>query len=231
MTSYSKEDFLIMLKNASKNMQTFYQQGLVNYVGTLKGTKEKYSEFTAKYLIEKLHLFNEIKAINRESSYKIKSHKGEIINYASGRDEEIMAKFLYKQKYIGDLGEVLDYQVPLKNVQKDEKIGKIDLLSYDKTNEILYLLELKKPDSKETMIRCVLEIYTYKNILNHEKLIKDYNLPKSTKIVAAPFVYSRGYQKKDHNDKHPYLLDLMDKLNIKPYYYDVKITEQYIVAF
>lgn len=231
MASYTKSEFVTILQNALKNMQTFYQQGFVNYVGMLKGTKEKYSEFTAKYLLENLHLFNEIKTINRLSSYKITAHKGEITNYASGRDEEIMAKFLYKQKNIGDLGEVIDYQVPLKNVQKDKKIGKIDLLSYDRTNEILYLLELKKPDSKETMLRSVLEIFTYKKIVNQSKLLKDYDLPDSTKIVAGPLVYSKGYQKDEHNNGHPYLLKLMDKLSIKPYYYDVKVTEQYIVTF
>lgn len=52
------------------------------------------------------------------------------------------------------IGIVLDYQVPLKN-RREDKAGKVDLISLNEDN--LYLLELKRQDSNETMLRCVLE--------------------------------------------------------------------------
>ena len=46
---------------------------------------------------------------------------------------------MFRQKEISYVGEILDYQTPLKNKRSDEA-GKIDLLSYD--GRILRILEL-----------------------------------------------------------------------------------------
>lgn len=72
---------------------------------------------------------------------------------------------IFNQGSLNILGKVLDYQTPLKDKQ-DDKAVKIDIVSYNKDIKTVYLLELKIEDSKETMLRCVLEIYTYLKTLD-----------------------------------------------------------------
>ena len=98
--------------------------------------------------------------ISRESSYKVKTHDGKIKDENSNREEEKIAMKLFdasqdKGRIFDKIGKIIDYQTPLKNVQKDD-VGKIDLLAYNEKEKTLKILELKKPDSKETMLRCVL---------------------------------------------------------------------------
>ena len=99
--------------------------------------------------------------IRRTLSYRTYTHDG-VYSLTSNREEEITAMKMFNFCKSGGcyekIGEILDYQTPLKDRQRD-KAGKIDLLAYD--GKILRMLELKKPHTGETMLRCVLEGYTY----------------------------------------------------------------------
>ena len=93
----------------------------------------------------------------------------------------------------------------------------------------LRILELKEPDSKETMLRCVLEGYTYLKTVDQAKLLADFGLPASTVVKACPFVFCGGFQWKEMQQERLYLKRLMDALDSKVYY----ISEQnntYIVT-
>ena len=90
-----------------------------------------------------LNLFDNIKKITRQSSYKVDTHDGKHNNQNSNRLEEIMAIEIFRQGSLNILGKILDYQTPLKNEQKN-KAGKIDIVSYNKDIKTVYLLELKK---------------------------------------------------------------------------------------
>ena len=122
-----------------------------------------------------------------------------------------------KKFYI--IGKILDYQTPLKNKQGDEA-GKIDLLAYNKDSDtgILRILELKKADSDETMLRCVLEAYTYLRIVDKAKLLKDFDLPEDTIVKACPFVFFDGAQYKEIQEGRKYLKELMKNLDVEPIY-------------
>ena len=79
-------------------------------------------------------------------------------------------------------------------------------------------MELKEPDSKETMLRCVLEGYTYLKKVNQTKLLADFGLPVDTKVTACPFVFREGFQWKEMQQNRPWLKCLIEHLNIKVYY-------------
>ena len=160
--------------------------------------------------------------ISRESSYKVDSHNGIIKDENSNREEEkiTMELFDYSQNKgvtFDIIGEIIDYQTPLKNVQKDD-VGKIDLLAYNEKEKTLKILELKKPDSKETMLRCVLEAYTYLKIVDKDKLLKDFGLPKDTILKTCPFVFVDGEQYKEMQQDRKNLKELMKKLDVEPVY-------------
>ena len=213
--SYTRAEILLRLEAMSQNMSLFYKKGCINYRGKTKDTKEYYTEVICEWLLERLDLFENIKPITRRSSYKVEGHDGNPDNPDSNREEELIAMAIKRQGNLAVLGEVIDYQTPLKSVQKD-KAGKIDLLAYD--GKTLRILELKEPDSKETMLRCVLEGYTYLKTVDQAKLIADFGLPPNTAVEACPFVFKNGSQWQEMRQERPHLNRLIEKLNTKPYY-------------
>ena len=167
-------------------------------------------------------LFNKIKLINRKGSYRIESHDGKIINQNSNRAEEKIAMKLFdysqnKGEIFDKIGKIIDYQTPLKNKQTDDA-GKIDLLAYNEDTDTLRILELKKSDSKETMLKCLLEVYTYLKIVNKDKLLKDFGLLKDTIVKASPLVFFEGMQYKEMQEERKNLKKLMEKMEIEPVY-------------
>lgn len=217
---YIKDEIINKLENL-KDISTLYKEDFINYRGDTADTKEKYTEVIAEWLIKNFNLFDNIKKIIRQSSYKVDTHDGKHNNQNSNRLEEIMAIEIFNQKSLNILGEVIDYQTPLKDKLGDEA-GKIDIVSYDKDNKIVYLLELKREDSKETMLRCVLEIFTYSKTLDKDKFLEDFNLPKDTKIKASPLVFFNGSQYKEMADSdNEYLKDLIKKLEIELFYISI----------
>lgn len=226
---YKKDEIINKLENL-KDISTLYKEDFINYRGDTTDTKEKYTEVIAEWLIKNFNLFDNIKKITRQSSYKVDTHDGKHNNQNSNRLEEIMAIEIFNQKSLNILGEVIDYQTPLKDKLGDEA-GKIDIVSYDKDNKIVYLLELKREDSKETMLRCVLEIFTYSKTLDKDKFLEDFNLPKDTKIKASPLVFFNGSQYKEMADSdNKYLKDLIKKLEIELFYISKNNNSEYNIT-
>lgn len=216
---YSKNEILEEIQD----MGNFYKRKVVNYRGTTSDKeRDYYTEIIAKWLLDNIELFNDIKMISRENSYKVDSHDGKNKDNDSNREEEKIAMKLFDSsqnqgKVFDIIGKIIDYQTPLKNVQTD-KAGKIDLLAYNEEEKILRILELKRPDSKETMLRCVLEAYTYLKIVDKAKLLKDFGLPKNTKIKACAFVFYGGEQHQEMQKNKENLGELIKKLDIEIIY-------------
>ncbi len=222
---YTREDIINKIKGAKNDIQLFYKSDFINYRGKTSDTNEYYTEIVCEWLLENLELLNEIPTITREKSYFTKNHDGMIKNVNSNRDEEIIAMKMFNQSHINGLGKILDYQTPLKNKSSD-KVGKIDLLSYD--GDTLRILELKKPDSDETMLRCVIEGYTYLKTVDTKKLLMDFNLPEDTKIKANPFVFTGSIAYNEMFEDRPKLKELINALDCEPIFIKYE-NEKYIV--
>ena len=222
---YTKQDIIDKVEASKENMQLFYKSEFINYRGKTSDTDEYYTEIVCGWLLENLELLNEIPTITREKGYFTKTHDGVIKNLKSNRDEEMIAMKMFNQKVISGLGKILDYQTPLKNKSKD-KVGKIDLLSYD--GNIVRILELKKPDSEETMLRCVIEGYTYLKTVDAKRLLRDFNLPQETKIEANPFVFVGSIAYDEIFEDRPNLKNLIQVLNCKPLFVKTE-NEKYVV--
>ena len=232
---YSKEEIIKKLEVAKSEMGQFYSEDFLNYISETSDKEGDYTEIIAGWLLDNIELFNEIKPITREKSYKVKTHDGIIKNEESNREEEKIAMQLFdlsqnKGKVFDIIGKIIDYQTPLKNVRGD-KVGKIDLLAYnEKENpKTLRILELKRPDSKETMLRCVLEAYTYLKIVDKTKLLKDFGLPENTKIKACSFVFLDGAQYQEMQQDRKNLKELIEKLEIEVIYLEEKDGEYSVV--
>ena len=222
MSTYSKNEILEEIQD----MVNFYKRKVVNYRGKTSDSKDYYTEVVAEWILKNIYLFDYIKPITREKSYKVDSHDGIIKNEESKREEEKIAMKLFdlsqnQGKVFDIIGKIIDYQTPLKNVQTDD-VGKIDLLAYNESKKTLRILELKKPDSKETMLRCVLEAYTYLKVVDKAKLLKDFGLPEDTKIKACPFVFYGKEQYREMQQDREHLKDLIEKLGIEVIYLEEK---------
>lgn len=215
---YTENEITDMCHAAISDISNFYNSDFVNYQGMSTDTHRLYTEIIAEYIIGNISSFqNGIRRITRENSYKTKTHDGEI-NPDSNRMEENIAKRMFKQcqnESFDYIGRIIDYQIPLKNKQSDNA-GKIDLLSDN--GKSYTILELKRPDSTETMLRCVLEGYTYFKTVDKSKLLKDFGRPDIYEIRFAPFVFKDSRQYKEMQMHCPELKRLMNLLNSKPYY-------------
>ena len=226
---YSRQQIIDKCVAAFHDIKTFYKQPFINYNGKTEDTNEYYTEVVANFLCTNISAYiNGIPQITREASYKTAGHDG-AFDADTPREEEKIAMEMFKQSKTGVpydyIGNIIDYQTPLKNKRSDVA-GKIDLLSYD--GSTLYILELKKPDSEESMLRCVLEGFTYMQTVNKVKLLDDFTLPSDTVIKACPFVFRDKVQHKQMTEVRPCLFRLMQLLDSKPYYIEKKNDTYYV---
>lgn len=172
-----QEDNYIEVKRFAAN---FYKASIVNYKGYVQGTsqadKNRYSEVIASTLLSKnlLSAWTDLKPV-RPNHFDTNHSPSEIVDMkklqGTNRKEEILAKLLFYQREVDGLGYIFDYQTPLKVTQNDS-YGKIDLLGYNKDNKCYSVIELKyRPSgSEETLLRCVLEAYTYYRLLDIKQI-------------------------------------------------------------
>lgn len=171
-----KDTFSVVFTDIKREEQqevvgNFYKTSIVNYRGYVTGekkiTENLYTERIAKSILEHdlLTEWNSLMPVRENHFVPDHSKECECI-ISTNRKEEILAKLLYRQGDVVGLGKILDYQTPLKE-KKSDSYGKIDLLSYNKKDNLISVVELKyRPSvSDETLLRCILEAYTYYKLL------------------------------------------------------------------
>lgn len=227
--AYEVSDIMAKCDEAMKDPKNFYKKDFVNYRGSFPNNGGYFNEAVAEYVISHFDEFvGGIPQITRQTTYKTKGHEG-IYDPSSNRAEEQIAMDMFRQGEFDCIGKVIDYQTPLKNV-KDDDIGKIDLLSYNPADRTLRILELKKPDSKETMLRCALEAFTYLRTVDQKKLVDNFELPADTIVKACPLVFLNGVQHGEWLDeKRPNLHKFMNDNDIQPFFVE-KTVDGYSVS-
>jgi len=165
-------------KVSTKFAANFYKSAIVNYKGYVKGSKDLYSEVIAETLVTDGFIKDWLNLIPvRPEHFKINhSNENEKLDALkiTNRKEEILAKLLFYQGNIDGLGYIFDYQTPLKEARNDS-YGKIDLLGYNTDDKCYSVIELKyRPSgSDETLLRCILEAYTYYKLLDLNQIKSD----------------------------------------------------------
>ena len=179
----SSEDKDVKLTEVQKFAANFYKAPIINYKGYVTGKSKvnntRYSEVIADTLVSKGYIktWLELEPL-RPNHFDTGHHHSESVDInklqISNRKEEILAKLLFYQREVKDLGYIFDYQTPLKETRNDS-YGKIDLLGYNNADECYSVIELKyRPSgSDETLLRCVLEAYTYYKLLDLNQIKSD----------------------------------------------------------
>lgn len=177
---YTKERIVYKTVSALQgDMGSLYQAPFINWRGKTKDDNQQlFSEVIAEEFLKSdiLTALQALPVISRER-YDVDSHDGKH-RRITNREEEILSKDLFTYCKQGSqfriIGSIFDYQVPLKSARTD-KAGKIDLVSFNARDSKVWLLELKKKDNKETLLRCMMEIATYYQILDKRKFIDSYS--------------------------------------------------------
>ena len=224
-----QEDNYVEVKRFATNL---YKAPIINYKGHVSGKSKvnntRYSEVIADTLISKGYIktWLELQPL-RPNHFDTGHNHSESIDInklqISNRKEEILAKLLFYQREVKDLGYIFDYQTPLKKVQSDP-YGKIDLLGYNSKDKCYSIIELKyRPSgSEETLLRCVLEAYTYYKLfdlnqiesaqnhkgINELRALNDYKRTKNAELVI---LFDEKSRTKEDGGK-----DLNLMLRVKP---------------
>ena len=227
MISYKKQDIINEFENYYRNSfnpNLFYRKGFLNRSGYTIDTHEPYTEILIELMFQYgiiKRLNNEIHIIHRNKTYNIQSHleQDQIKpNKGSNQTEKNNAKSIIGRISKG-YGKILNYEIPLVD-KKDDIGGEIDLISYDEDSHTAFLLELKAPKAKDTLLRCSMEVYNYKCRVDVVRLLEDFKLPPVVSIVPAILLYDDCVAAKEFHslDKRPYLKRLIDELGIQVFF-------------
>ena len=229
------KDKNVKLTEVQKFAANFYKAPIINYKGHVTGKSKvnntRYSEVIADTLVSKGYIktWLELKPL-RPNHFDTGHNHFESVDInklqSSNRKEEILAKLLFYQRDVKDLGYIFDYQTPLKAIQSDS-YGKIDLLGYNSKDKCYSIIELKyRPSgSDETLLRCVLEAYTYYKLFdlnqiesaqNHNgitelRALKDYKHIKNAELVILFDEKSRAKDDGGENLNLMLRIDLQNK--------------------
>lgn len=243
------EDKNVKLTEVQKFAANFYKAPIINHKGHVTGKSKvnntRYSEVIADTLVSKDYIktWLELQPL-RPNHFDTGHNHSENVDMnklqISNRKEEILAKLLFYQREVKDLGYIFDYQTPLKKVRSNS-YGKIDLLGYNSKDKCYSIIELKyRPSgSDETILRCVLEAYTYYKLFdlnqiestqNHKgitelRALKDYKHTKNAELVILFDEKSRA--KDDGGEKSNLMLriDLQNKDTANKEIYPSKTVE------
>lgn len=171
--------------------------------GTTKSywnTTERESYFATAILekgLDKLYAIPKITRREKRRSYFTETHIETAKNNMKGRMEtplDELSEPLFCQKLFllgtekpyNEIGWIMDFETPLYNVEQDRKdyeIDGIDLISYHPGKKQLILLESKRRKSPETLLRAVLEAFTYWKFADHQKLLRDFSECRRAKAL------------------------------------------------
>ena len=151
-----------------------------------------YSEkYFARWILEE---FDDI-ALNtenlRQARFKVPDHHGQAQvaqTQVLEMTEKRLVRALFNAARLPPLGSMLDYEVPLKTTEAAPH-GDIDLLTHDASS--LLLIEAKQGGSSESLLKAVLQAYTYSSLVAHVKasFVGCYGMDESVKLTPAVLTF------------------------------------------
>lgn len=229
VVEYEKE--FIDLINQENSWQKLYKKPIVKQVS--------YCSNYARILLSlpggAKAFFDKIKSNPiRRKSYKVSSHNG-ITNKGSLEKgskfqwevRETYGLFNFFQQNDGSF-RILDYQTPMRNTNNDNEKG-IDLIGFD--NRHLYILEYKRKNSDESLLRSVLEAYSYRRLIDKGiiKFAQDFGCGGAEVIPAILMMEGSSqwnmYQEQLLDNNSP-ILSLMEELGVKAFV--IKPTKEFV---
>lgn len=164
-------------------------------------------------------LFSIRKITRFKNSYNM-NHDG-VQKDENPNNEKHICKKMFRTSKNGkydEIGKIIDYETPIRNTADDKGYKGIDMISYNAETNTLILLETKNQSSPETLLRAAMEVFTYWKVVDHQKLLYDFNLPYDTLVKKAVLLFkdTRAYDEY-YKETSPITIELMKTLGVEFY--------------
>jgi hypothetical protein len=221
-----------IVNEISNDVSKVYSKSVVNFTGCTSDTRTLYSEIVSDELIKNFHILSSLgsgKNIRSTKPFRLATHNGKSnVSKRVQRDGNIsyfekgLAIALYNNTKTHCIGKFVDYEVPL-NEKRNDGYGKIDLLAYKNGAVKLVELKINKKGVKqtdETLIRALLEIYTYYKLIQGsgstskfvEEYAKQHGTISSLQLAILTDRSSRSGKTMLDMSNNPCLLQLIHKI-------------------
>ena len=166
-----------------------------------------------------------IEKVARNQPYKPPERKPKVATDRTNRGEEWFVLDMFHQGTDKNkvFGELIEYQVPIKGKQDDKGAGDVDFISI--INGYLYLHEIKAEDSQCSILKPILQIQTYYQQINHERLIGDFGLTGKVNGIKKSVVIFKGSEEQKQIDDpkvKPKVQELLKLFEIELFILDAK---------
>ena len=198
-------------KNDFMGADTFWLSESASRIGKTSDTKEYYTEVVGAFLLENGFIekdnFTGVKQITKKAPYQAHTKFSPAACYLSLHLEE---KF----------GTIVESEIELGNYP-DDKAGVVDLITYKKDTNELYLIEFKPDYSENTLLSAALKIQTHYQTIDKEKLVNDLyskeDSPISSKnpqIKKVLVLLSGSNAYKEYQENRPNITKILNELQI-----------------
>ncbi len=162
------------LKDDFIGADTFWLSESASRIGKTSDTNEDYTEVVGAFLLENGFIekdnFTGVKQITKKTPYQTHTKFSPASCYLSLHLEE---KF----------GTIVESEIELGNYP-DDKAGVVDLITYKKDTDELFIIEFEPDYSEHTLLSAVLKIQTLYQTIDKEKLVKDFYIKDNAPISS-----------------------------------------------
>ena len=198
-------------KNDFMGADTFWLSESASRIGKTSDTNEDYTEVVGAFLLENGFIekdnFTGLKQITKKAPYQVHTKFSPAACYLSLHLEE---KF----------GTIIESEIELGNYP-DDKAGVVDLMTYKKDTDELFIIEFEPNYSENTLLSAALKIQTHYQTINKEKLVNDFyskeDSPISSKnpqIKKLLILLTSSNAYKEYQENRPNITKILNELQI-----------------
>ena len=204
----SEKQLLLEWQEIKKNWYKVYQWSSLS--------TGRYAELIAGLILESM---NEIRLESsglKQSGFSLDSHRGqaELKSPITEFNEKRFCRAMFNARNVPPLGNIRDYEVSLKAVRAADH-GDIDLIAQNESG--LLLIESKQPRSKESILKAILQVFTYTMLVSsvRQSFTSDFGITEKTRLI--PVVLTSGEARSGKQlrqfEQLPKTIALLEQLN------------------
>lgn len=197
-------------KNDFMGADTFGLSESASRIGKTSDTNEDYTEVVGAFLLENGFIgkdnFTGVKQITKKAAYQAHTKFSPASCYLSLHLEEKFAT-------------IVESEIELGNYP-DDKAGVVDLITYKKDLDELYLIEFEPNYSENTLLSAALKIQTHYQTVDKKKLVNDfYSIgkinSKNPKIKKVLVLEDGSTTNQEYNCYMGNIADMVEDLQIE----------------
>ncbi len=198
-------------KNDFMGADTFWLSESASRIGKTSDTNEDYTEVVGAFLLENGFIekdnFTGVKQITKKAPYPVHTKFSPAACYLS----------LHLEKKFGT---IIESEIELGNYP-DDKAGVVDLITYKKDTDELYLIEFEPNYSENTLLSAALKIQTHYQTIDKKKLVNDFYSKEDSPIssknpqIKKVLVLLKGSNAyKEYQENRPNVTKILNELQI-----------------